>query len=285
MDSRPAGKGSAGTLWTIIILIIVIVVGFFLFRSPDNGPVDEGGIDATVSEDGLILGEVIIPDGGGFAVVYENKAGTRTAVGQSALLPAGKHKNVFVSTVARDGSESYSYSSDNSDGVSYAVEVYADTDSDGLFKEGTDEPYTGGNGEYLGEELLFDSPDEAPKDSADTETPDEEAVENDSSESKTVRVVYTDNGFEPSEVTINAGDTVKFVDESEANDMWVATALHPTHTVYPGSDIDKCDTASPGELFDQCGTGESFELTFSEVGEWAYHNHVNADDFGKVIVE
>jgi plastocyanin len=97
-----------------------------------------------------------------------------------------------------------------------------------------------------------------------------------------VVVLYTADGFEPSTITINEGQTVRWINQS-GGDMWVASAMHPTHTVYPGSDIKKCGTGA--DIFDQCGNGASFEFTFNEVGEWAYHNHSRPADFGKIVVQ
>ena len=110
----------------------------------------------------------------------------------------------------------------------------------------------------------------------------EEAVPQDAN-----AIIYTDGGFSPSPLTVKAEEIVVFKNES-AREVWPASAAHPTHTVYPGSDIEKCDSAVPGEMFDACGPvmpGESFSFTFKEVGEWAYHDHLNASYFGKVVVE
>lgn len=86
-------------------------------------------------------------------------------------------------------------------------------------------------------------------------------------------VTYSDSGFAPKEITVSAGQTVRFVNESSGN-MWVASAVHPTHEVLPEFDDKK-----------SVGNGENYEFTFTEVGEWGYHNHVNPSAFGKVIVE
>lgn len=100
-------------------------------------------------------------------------------------------------------------------------------------------------------------------------------------------IVYTDGGFSPSPLTVKVGETVVFKNES-AREVWPASAMHPTHEVYPGTSIEKCDSAAPGEMFDACGpvmSGESWSFAFREVGEWVYHDHLNASYFGKVAVE
>lgn len=102
-------------------------------------------------------------------------------------------------------------------------------------------------------------------------------------------ITYTDEGYAPSEIEIMAGDEVTFKNDSTRG-TWPATAQHPTHTVYPESDIKKCfgDAEPEVPLFDSCGEiapGDSWSFTFTEVGEWGYHDHVNAGFFGKVIVQ
>jgi plastocyanin len=90
---------------------------------------------------------------------------------------------------------------------------------------------------------------------------------------KTVTVTLTDSGFSPSSITINQGDSVKFVNDSSGK-MWVASAPHPTHTDYPEF-IAK--TAA--------NHGDEYTFTFTKPGSWKYHNHLNASQFGTVVVE
>lgn len=104
---------------------------------------------------------------------------------------------------------------------------------------------------------------------------------------KTVTVRYTATGFEPADVSIEVGDTVTWVNNSTGN-MWPATAMHPTHTVYPGSDFKKCNTPEEKGIFDACRgipPGESYTFTFTRVGNWKYHDHLNTQEFGSVTVK
>jgi len=113
----------------------------------------------------------------------------------------------------------------------------------------------------------------------------EEDTDNDADEEAgVVEVTYNSSGFSPSEVRIPRGGTVVFRDSGTGN-MWVASAMHPTHTNYPGSDIDLCGTAQEAGIFDQCDTGAEFRFMFNETGTWPYHNHTQASHFGRVIVE
>ena len=98
-------------------------------------------------------------------------------------------------------------------------------------------------------------------------------------------IKITSSGFEPKMLTVKTGTTVTFVNE-DSNKHWPASAMHPTHTVYPGSDIKKCGTDA--EIFDACHglkQGESFSFTFKEKGSWNYHDHLRSSSTGKITVE
>ena len=58
-------------------------------------------------------------------------------------------------------------------------------------------------------------------------------------------VTYTDEGYSPKELTVKKGDIVTFANMSSMP-MWTASAMHPTHTVYPGTDIKNC--GNPGMM-------------------------------------
>lgn len=88
----------------------------------------------------------------------------------------------------------------------------------------------------------------------------------------TSTVGYTDNGFVPNTVTVLVGTTVQFANQSSTG-MWVASAVHPTHQLLPG--FDQLQSVARGGVYD---------YTFTKVGTWKYHNHVNATDTGTVVV-
>jgi len=108
-----------------------------------------------------------------------------------------------------------------------------------------------------------------------------------SSKTYTVEIIQ-DGSFVPAELTIKQGDTVTWANKW-TKDSWPASASHPTHEVYPGSGIEKCDTSEQSGIFDACKglkPGESWSFTFNEKGSWGYHDHLNfPGKFGKVIVE
>lgn len=96
-------------------------------------------------------------------------------------------------------------------------------------------------------------------------------------------ITYNGSTFSPQEVTIKKGGTVTWKNTSGGN-MWVASAQHPTHTVYSGtSRTEHCPDTS-GTAFDQCVGGGDYSFTFTKTGTWGYHDHLNASLFGKVNV-
>lgn len=101
-----------------------------------------------------------------------------------------------------------------------------------------------------------------------------------------VTVVYTDQGFSPSSVTVPPGTAVTFVNQSTGG-MWVASAMHPTHTVYSGTSLSQHCPDTTNSTFDECAAaapGSSFSFTFDKEGTWKYHDHADASQTGVVIV-
>ena len=94
-------------------------------------------------------------------------------------------------------------------------------------------------------------------------------------------VVYTDAGYSPSLLTIKKGEIVIFKNQSSRT-MWPASAVHPTHKLYPttggclGSTFDACKGIQPGN---------SWPFKFDISGSWKYHDHLNPGDIGTIVVE
>lgn len=86
-------------------------------------------------------------------------------------------------------------------------------------------------------------------------------------------VTLTENGFSPKEITIKKGETVRFVTTLE-DPFWPASDLHPTHTIYAAFDPKAPVDPSKG-----------WEFTFSEEGRWRYHDHLDPQNIGIVIVQ
>jgi len=86
-------------------------------------------------------------------------------------------------------------------------------------------------------------------------------------------IVYNNEGFNPKEIKIKNGDTIKFINLSDRK-MWVASNDHPAHDIYP--EFDQKDIA----LRD----GE-YSFKFEKKGTWGFHNHVYSSHIGTIIVE
>lgn len=88
---------------------------------------------------------------------------------------------------------------------------------------------------------------------------------------KTVTVTYTTSFTSP--VTINVGDSVKFVNSSD-RDIQPASNNHPSHDIYPGFE-------SPSDI----PPGGSWSFTFTKLGTWGYHDHNSSAKTGTIIVQ
>lgn len=86
------------------------------------------------------------------------------------------------------------------------------------------------------------------------------------------QVIYNGTSFNPSSLTIKAGDIVVFKNQSNA-DFWPASNPHPTHTDYPEFDAKQNIPA-----------GSNYQFKFLKVGTWGYHNHLNHVIGGTIVV-
>jgi len=99
-------------------------------------------------------------------------------------------------------------------------------------------------------------------------------------------VLYEQLGYSPTTLTVKVGTKVIFKNQS-STDMWTASNNHPTHKLYPGSDINKCGTSEASTIFDSCDSispGGEWSFTFTSTGTWNYHNHSRPGHVGSVIV-
>ena len=86
-------------------------------------------------------------------------------------------------------------------------------------------------------------------------------------------VEITSSGFSPQTLEINQGDTVTWTNK-KSSDSWPASAVHPTHDVYPEFDANR-----------GLKTGETYSFTFERVGNWKYHDHLNPSVTGTIVVK
>lgn len=85
-------------------------------------------------------------------------------------------------------------------------------------------------------------------------------------------ITYTDEGFNPATLTVAAGTTVTVTNES-SEDLDFSSDKHPVHT--DNSELNQ-ETLPPGD---------SQTFTVSKTGTWGYHNHLNPDKKGKIVVQ
>src|SRR3989344_2385805 len=100
-----------------------------------------------------------------------------------------------------------------------------------------------------------------------------------------VKVVITDTGFEPDFVSVHSGSMVVWINNGNKT-HWPASDFHPTHSIYPGSDINKCERGE--NILDACKgleKEESFSFIFDQTGTWGIHDHLNPGFLMKVKVE
>lgn len=91
--------------------------------------------------------------------------------------------------------------------------------------------------------------------------------------SATETISMDDTGFSPATLSVAVGTTVVFVNDGQAL-HWPASAVHPTHEVLPGFDSKK-----------GIATGDRYSYTFTEAGTWRFHDHLNPQLTGTIIVE
>ncbi len=103
-------------------------------------------------------------------------------------------------------------------------------------------------------------------------------------------ILYTNKGFEPNTLTVKLGTTVEWNNVSERL-MWVASDPHPAHTDLHGFDERGVDGQNEQTSWNFTPTayahtgGSPYSYTFTKVGRWSYHNHLNPADRGVVVVE
>lgn len=81
------------------------------------------------------------------------------------------------------------------------------------------------------------------------------------------------NGFSPSTVTIKVGDTVTWMNKDSAPHQ-VNSDVHPTHLLYP-----------PLNTIGLLNPGEKKSLSFPTAGTFKFHDHLNPQFTGSVVVQ
>jgi plastocyanin len=87
-------------------------------------------------------------------------------------------------------------------------------------------------------------------------------------------VSYSSNGFSPTILEVNAGDSVTFVNNTNGT-LWVTSKNHPTVPQQNYPEFDSGKSISPG------GT---YVFTFTKIGSWGYKNLNNDKHLGTIVV-
>ena len=292
----------------IVAVILIIVGGIFFLGSDSSVTVEDTSTDGDVTDtvvsfvpansisptlqsegavatiDFALLGEA------GYVVVHRATEDDTpgTIIGNSELLPAGSSESITITL------------SEDIEGGDVLFFMLHNDDGNGTYEfPGPDTPVTTTDGQpittrvVVGEEggiMVTEKETEVVDDEVTEESKDDSgAVKEDENgtstedEGQTKTVTYTDAGFSPETIEIESGETVRWVNNSTRN-LWVASAVHPTHTLYP----QKADGDCLGSSFDACtgiAPNESFEFTFNESGSWNYHNHLSIGRRGTVEVK
>lgn len=86
-------------------------------------------------------------------------------------------------------------------------------------------------------------------------------------------ITLTENGFEPKEISIKQGETVRFVSQISDREYWPASDSHPTHNLLSSFDPERA-----------LQSGEAWEFTFDTLGSWEFHDHLYSTFKGTITV-
>lgn len=88
-----------------------------------------------------------------------------------------------------------------------------------------------------------------------------------------ITVANSKEGFSPTKIVVKRGQAVTFTNSSE-EDFQPVSNPHPTHDLYP-----EFSSTTP------IHTGNSYKFTFNKIGIWGYHDELNPEHKGTVIVD
>jgi plastocyanin len=109
--------------------------------------------------------------------------------------------------------------------------------------------------------------------SVNTNTEGRFSDESDISQGEVYEVKYNGTSYAPANLSINAGDTVVFKNDSTGS-FWPASGPHPMHTDYPEFDAKK-----------SLGAGQTFSFKFMKTGTWSFHDHLRSSARGSITVK
>lgn len=94
-------------------------------------------------------------------------------------------------------------------------------------------------------------------------------------------ITYTDAGFDRPNIIIGAGSSVTWISKRSdpQRPTWVASDVHPEHTVYPEFDQGRALGYEP------LPKDKTYTFKFEKTGRWEYHDHYDPGKKGVVTVQ
>lgn len=89
--------------------------------------------------------------------------------------------------------------------------------------------------------------------------------------SERMTITFTDDGFEPSELTVKKGTVIAIKNESSRS-VQFSSDDHPAHRDNTEMNMNSL------------APGESSSYTATAVGEWGYHDHIDESKTGTITV-
>ena len=89
-------------------------------------------------------------------------------------------------------------------------------------------------------------------------------------------ITYSNGNFSPSEVTVNSGDKITWVNNSD-QEIQIGANPHPIHT---GN-----KEVSGGQFVLKLDPGKQQTVTLIKTGTFGYHNHKRASEGGTITVQ
>ena len=92
---------------------------------------------------------------------------------------------------------------------------------------------------------------------------------------------YTDAGFDRPNIIVANGSSVTWVSKRKdpQRPTWVASDIHPEHTIYP--EFDQGRTLG----YEPLPKDKTYTFKFEKTGRWEYHDHYDPDKKGVVTVQ
>mgnify|MGYP001608225862 FL=1 len=241
------------------ILAVVAIAGYesYIATTPDDNQKSEASNIPAITVSSQKPGNTVIVSSltikeKGFLVVRKDESGVPGKIlGVSNILPMGENKNITVNL-----------EEDTRDGQVIFIMAYVAGNSDGVMRfPGPDIPANDMGGKIILARVNIAG------------TLDKGLPENTVKVAPKNTITYTLKGFEPDTMEIKAGESVTFINTTDLN-MWIASDPHPAHTGLPGFD-------ERGAV----GNSGKYAYIFTQSGSWKYHNHMDPDKRGVIIVK